>query len=62
MPGMTMVFRVASPEQLAAIKVGDAASCRAISQGGNIVITELSAAPRLPLAAHKNRLGLDCAA
>lgn len=45
MPGMTMVFRVASPEQLAAVKVGDAVSFRAISQGGSIVITELSIAP-----------------
>ena len=45
MPGMTMVFRVVSPKQLAAAKVGDAASFRAIGQGGNIMITELSAAP-----------------
>ena len=45
MPGMTMVFRVASPEQLAAVKVGDAVSFRAISQGGSIVIIELSIAP-----------------
>ena len=44
MSGMTMVFRVTSPEQLAAVKVGDAVSFGTISQGGNIVITELSAA------------------
>ena len=49
MPGMTMVFRVASPEQLAAVKVGDVVSFRAISQGGNIVITEQSAARDKPL-------------
>ena len=43
------------------VKVGDAVSFRAISQGGNIVITELSAARCQVLAADNGHLGLNFA-
>ena len=45
MPGMTMVFRVRSPELLNAVKVGDAVKFHAESVNGTFTVTEIQPAP-----------------
>ena len=45
MPGMTMVFRVRSPELLKGIKVGDAVKFHAEYADGIFIVTALQAAP-----------------
>ena len=45
MPGMTMVFRVRSPELLKGIKVGDAVKFHAEYVDGVFIVTALQAAP-----------------
>jgi Cu/Ag efflux protein CusF len=45
MPGMTMVFRVRSPELLNAVKVGDAVKFHAESVNGTFTVTEIKPAP-----------------
>ena len=45
MPGMTMVFRVRSPELLNAVKVGDAVKFHAESVNGTFTVTEIRPAP-----------------
>ena len=45
MPGMTMVFRVRSPELLSGIKVGDAVKFHAEYVDGVFIVTALQVAP-----------------
>ena len=45
MPGMTMVFRVRSPELLNAVKVGDAVKFHAVTVNGTFTVTEIQPAP-----------------
>ena len=45
MPGMTMVFRVRSPELLNAVKVGGAVKFHAESVNGTFTVTEIQPAP-----------------
>ena len=43
MPGMTMVFKMADPSKLAALKPGDAVKFKADRVGGALEVTELLA-------------------
>ena len=43
MPGMTMIFKVSDPTQLAAFKPGDAVKFKADRVGGALEVTELLA-------------------
>jgi len=45
MPGMTMVFRVRSPELLNAVKVGDTVKFHAESVNGTFTVMEIQPAP-----------------
>jgi Cu/Ag efflux protein CusF len=45
MPGMTMVFRVRSPELLKTVKVGDAVKFHAENINGALTVTAIQAAP-----------------
>ena len=45
MPGMTMVFRVQSPELLSGIKVGDTVKFHAESVNGALTVTAIQPAP-----------------
>jgi len=45
MPGMTMVFRVQSPELLKAVKVGDAVKFHVENLNGVFTVTAIQAAP-----------------
>jgi Cu(I)/Ag(I) efflux system periplasmic protein CusF len=44
MPPMTMVFRVALPDQLEGLEVGDSVRFRAEQDGGSYVVTEIQKA------------------
>lgn len=44
MPGMTMVFRVKSPDQLKSLKVGDAVKFHVEHMNGAMVITDMQPA------------------
>ena len=45
MPGMTMVFRVQSPEMLNAVKVGDTVKFHVENINGAFTVTAIQAAP-----------------